>query len=244
MMTLRLLSYMLELWELQRRGWDDRKAPIAERRLTPVVPFVFYTGEDNWTTPLAFRNMFDAPPGFERFIPSWETLFLNLRRTPPETLTAFLSAIGWAMRGLQAEKASYEEFEQTLREAMQGIEGLSEEQFGQWIRAAWYLMLLVKHRRPDTEDVPLTDLLLEQTRQSKFFTREETETMYTAANRLIDEGRQISLRSAVERVLAKKFGKLPEPIVSQIKTVTAPEELDALLDRALDAQSLADFTAN
>ena len=41
MMTLRLLSYMLELWKLQRREWDDRNAPLAERRLTPVLPLFF-----------------------------------------------------------------------------------------------------------------------------------------------------------------------------------------------------------
>ncbi len=97
---------MMELWEIQRREWDDRNAPLSERRLTPVVPFVFYTGEDHWATPLDFRDRFDIPPGCERFVPTWETLFLNLHRTPPEALTALVHAIGWALRALQAEKAS------------------------------------------------------------------------------------------------------------------------------------------
>ncbi len=56
------------------------------------------------------------------------------RRAPPpaSSLTAFVNAIGWALRALQAEKAPYEQREQTLREAMTGLEGLTAEQFGQW----------------------------------------------------------------------------------------------------------------
>ena len=196
--------------------------------------------------------MFDIPPGFERFIPAWETLFLNLRRTPPEMLTAFVNAIGWALRALQAEKASYEVIERTLREAMRGLNGLSEEQFGQWLRVGTYLVLLAQHRLADPEGSPLFNLIIEEARQSKFSNREETQTMYTMANRLMDEGMakgraegaQTSLRSAIRRTLAKRFGELPESITVRIEGVTALEELNALLDRALDAQSLADFTEN
>jgi hypothetical protein len=53
------------------------------------------------------KRLMDLPPELERFVPDWETLFLNLRQTPPETLTRFASAIGWALRVLQAEKARW-----------------------------------------------------------------------------------------------------------------------------------------
>ena len=235
-MPLRLLSYMLEVWTLQQRGWKDQNTPLTQRRLTPVVPFVFYTGEDRWDAPLSFGSMFDVPPGFERFIPGWETLFLNLHQTPPETLTSFLSAIGWALRGMQAQKAPYEEIERTLRDAMAGLEGLSEEQFGQWLRAAWYLVLLVNHRRPPGEGNPLTDILRDQAHQSKFFAREETAIMYSYADSLIDqgiekgrtegrtEGAQLSLRAILEQILVTKFGALPETVTQTI----AAADLDTL----------------
>ncbi len=51
-------------------------------------------------------------------------------------------------------------------------------------------------------------------------------------------------RSAIRRALAKKFGDLPETLVAQIEAVTELQECDALLDRALEAQGLADFAAN
>ena len=228
LMTLRILSYMLELWDTQRREWEARNAPLAECRLTPVVPFLFYTGEANWNTPLKFRAMFDVPDGFEPFIPSWETLFLNLHRTPPATLTSVLSSIGWALRALQVEKSSYEEFERVLREAMQGLEGLSEEQHGQWVRAAWYLALLINHRRPEPEGEPLFGLLREQSRQSKFYEQKETEAMYTLANKFedqgIEKGQQLSLRAVLEQILVKKFGTMPDGLSETI----ADADLDTL----------------
>ena len=84
-------------------------------------------------------------------IPAWETLFLNLARTPPETLTRFAAAVGWVLRVLQAEQAPLENLERVLAEALTGLEGLPDEQAGQWLRAAWYLLLLVFHRREEAE---------------------------------------------------------------------------------------------
>ena len=232
-MTLRLLSYMLELWELQKREWDDQNVPPAERRLTPVVPFVFYVGRRSWNTPLSFQAMFDVPPGFERFIPSWETLFLNLRKTPPETLTSFVNAMGWALRTLKSEQASSARFEQALKDAMAGMEGLTEEQKGQWKRVGIFLWQLTQYRRPPKDRALLT-LLRELARQSKFFEKEEVEAMYTIADEMRDEGiaqgrqegRQISLRAVLEQILVTKFGALPDAIQQTI----AAADLDTLND--------------
>src|SRR5207248_3648109 len=87
LMGLRLYLYMGQLWDTQRREWEDRKPPAAERRLLPVIPVVYYTGEKRWSAPISLRHLMDLPPELERFVPEWETLFLNLRETLPETLT-------------------------------------------------------------------------------------------------------------------------------------------------------------
>ena len=50
-------------------------------------------------------------------MPSWETLFLNLHRTPPDALTRFATAVGFALRVLQSEQAPKAEFEAALRNA-------------------------------------------------------------------------------------------------------------------------------
>jgi hypothetical protein len=238
LMPLRVLSYLLALWKQLYREWEDASTPTEERRLPVVVPFIFYTGERNWNHSLAFVDLFAVPPGFGRFVPSWETLFLDLRQTPSEQLTAFVNSIGWALRALQAEKASYEEIEQTLQEAMSGLEQLDEELAGQWLRVAWYLLLLVTHRRSPEESPNLVELLQEQSRQSKFREREEWEAMEISyADYLKEQGETKGLRTALETVLKARFGKLPKNIQQAI-TVADVDKINAWLQLGATANTL------
>jgi hypothetical protein len=110
-MGLRLYLYMGELWELQRREWEDRQIPVAERRLRPIVPLVFYTGEGIWSIPISLKHLMDLPADLERFVPAWETPLLSLHETSPEVLSQIAGAVGWALRVLQAEKAPLTEIE-------------------------------------------------------------------------------------------------------------------------------------
>jgi predicted transposase YdaD len=238
LMPLRVLSYLLALWKQLLREWEDANIPAEARRLPVVVPFVFYTGERNWNHSLAFVDMFAVPPGFARFVPSWETLFLDLRQTPSEQLTSFVNSIGWALRVLQAEKASYEEIERTLREAMAGLEGLDAELAGQWLRVAWYLLLLVTHRRSSEESPNLVELLQEQSRKSKFREREEWETMEMSyADYLKEQGRTGGMRSALETMLIARFGKLPKKVREAI-TAADIDKINAWIQAGATANTL------
>ena len=161
----------------------------------------------------------DLPAELERFVPDWETLFLNLRHTPPETLTRFASAVGWALRVLQAEKAPRAEMERVLREAMTGLEGLTEEQSGQWLRVAWFLLQLAIHRR---EEAVLVTVVLEEAHHSKFRERGRITTMgLTVAEQWKAEGEAEgeargeargeakATRELLETLLTERFGSLP-----------------------------------
>src|SRR5712691_5240864 len=213
-MALRLSLYMGELWDTQRREWEDRKTPPAARRLFPIIPVVYYTGERRWSQPLALKELMDLPAELERFVPDWETLYLNLRQTPPETLTRFANAIGWALRVLQAEEAPLAELERVLKEAMAGLEGLTAEQSGQWLRVAWFLLQLVSQRR---EERSLLDLVLAEARQSKFGERERVTTMGVSLGEQWKsegkaEGETETAREMLATVLETRFGSLPEAI--------------------------------
>jgi hypothetical protein len=208
LMPLRVYLYMGELWDTQRREWEDRQTPAADRRLLPIIPVVYYTGEKRWRQPISLKSLMDLPPVLERFVPDWETLFLNLRHTPPEALTRFASAVGWALRVMQAERAPLAELEQVLREAMRGLEGLSEEQAGQWLRVAWFFVLLVLHRREEAE---LAALIIEQTRQSRFREGEQVSAMGQSILEQVEaRGEARAAREALETVLVARFGPLPE----------------------------------
>ena len=179
LMGLRLLSYMMQLWESQRREAQDASLPASQLRLSLVVPVVFYTGVDTWNTLPGLGALLDAPPALGRFVPTWDTLFLNLHNTSPDDLTRFSTAIGYALRVLQAEREPLLELEQVLNEAMVGLEGLGEAQGGQWLRIAWYFLLLVFHRRSHQEFPALLQTVQERARASKFHERVEVDTIMT-----------------------------------------------------------------
>jgi len=85
--------------------------------------------------------LMDLPIELEPFTPRWETLFFNLHETPAGSLTRLATAVGWALRVLQAEQAPRAEMERVLVEAMSGLAGLAKEQSGQWLRVVWCLVL-------------------------------------------------------------------------------------------------------
>jgi hypothetical protein len=235
LMGLRLYLYMGQLWEAQWREWEDRRPPPEERRLRPIIPIVFYTGTKTWSTPIGLKQLMDLPAELERFAPAWETPLLDLHRTPPEMLTQFASAIGWALRVMQAEGAPLAELELVLREAMAGLEGLSDDQSGQWLRVAWFLVLLVLHRR---EEPHLAELLVDQARQSRFQEREEVSEMgLSVLEQAEARGETRATREALETVLTTRFGPLPE----RIRDAIAAADLDAMkvwLGRAANAPTL------
>ncbi len=68
---------------------------------------------------------------------------------------------------------------------------------------------------------------------------EEVEKMVTVYERTgIERGKRLALI----RILTKRFGSLSEQIVAAIERIESEAELDALLDAALDAKSLAELS--
>lgn len=191
----------------------------------------------------------DLPGSLQRFTPHWDTLWLPLQETDPGTLTRFASAVGWALRVLQAQRASLPEMRRVLDSAMTGLEGLSEEQAGQWLRTAWYLMLFTYHRRSEPE---LLDLIEERARQSKFRFREEVfhvratlaeierergEAQGEARGRALGEAE--ATRRALLTVLTRRFGVLPPEIEAAVAAAST-ETMTAWLEVAATASSLTD----
>ena len=80
-MGIRVLSYMTELWTAQRRVWESDNIPRSKRRLRLILPIVFYTGEQRWNTPLTLAGIMDIPEELSRFVPTFDTLFLNVKET-------------------------------------------------------------------------------------------------------------------------------------------------------------------
>lgn len=239
LMGLRVLLYMCELWGTQRREWDDAHVPAERRQLRPILPLVLYTGAERWSGPIDLASAMELPAVLERFIPRWETLLLPLNGTPAETLTRFSTAIGWALRLWQAERAPREEMERALRQAMAGLEGLSQEQAGQWARAATFFAQLIFQRR---EEQSLIELFWGEVRGSKFREHEEVIRMgltleQQAEARGAARGAEQQARAALETVLTARFGTLPDEIRRILATANT-ETMNTWLQSAATASTL------
>jgi hypothetical protein len=57
----------------------------------------------------------------------------------------------------------------------------------------------------------------------------------------IEAGRIQGKRESVQQVLKARFGRVPKQIVARVEAMSSEEELDACLERILNAQSLKEF---
>ncbi|MEZ4466270.1 MAG: Rpn family recombination-promoting nuclease/putative transposase [bacterium] len=76
LMPFRLLRYMLRIWE----RWLATRSEA--RRLPLLIPAVLYHGAEAWTTPLAFEDLIDLPPGLDEplrpFVPHFRCVLDDL----------------------------------------------------------------------------------------------------------------------------------------------------------------------
>jgi len=266
LMPLRLLFSMVQLWESQRRDWETRRTPQHRRRLRVVIPLVFYTGRRVWQTPLRLATLFDVPAELERFVPTWETLFLNLHRTSAAMLTRFSSAVGQALRVLQEERAPKEKLRQVLVEVMADLEELPGEHAAQWLEVVWYFTLVLFHRRKEPEYTELEPLVRESARRSKFHLKEEVEQLGKTMAQLVEErgraqgreegraegeargraegeargraeGEALGLRGALQTALETRFGAISPRVRAALATADL-DTLDGWFRRALTAESM------
>jgi hypothetical protein len=191
-----------------------------------------------------------VPEPLARFVPRYETLFLSLQNTPPETLTGEGSVIGWVLRALQSAEKPYQTLHDVLTRAIVYLDTLPEEARTQWHYALHYLWLLVMHRRREGEQEPLQNLI--RYAAERRHDEELREMFRTGAQALLDrgreegrqegwqEGRQEGERGLLLKLLAHKFGPLSPEVRGKAESLTEAEVSD-LAVRILTAQTLEEM---
>ena len=243
-MAFRLLYYMVLIWDTQRRQWLDEEAPKSQWRFRPILPIVFYTGTSTWTTGLDLAALMDLPEPLWRFVPRYDTLFLNLEATCQEELVAEDHPFGWLMWCLRQAEGPLEEFQAALRETLMHLEALPDRELQVWEKAIYYLALLIYHRREEPEQAGLLEMIKRGTGEQR--RREEVETMgKTIAQALIEEGEARGLIQAKQEdllaFLEGRFAPLPNSIYEQVRRIDDPERLSILIRRSATAATLAEL---
>ena len=239
LMQLRLLIYMERIWEAEYREFGSK--PRAEQKWSPILPIVFYTGSDRWTAPLSLAEILEVPAVFERFVPRFDTLFLDVKQMESERLTESGHPFGWLLRVLQEENADERVFREVLETAVSEINRSEETPNAQLREALNYLILLVFHERSETEREPFVDIIKAQSPDEM-----EVETMaQTAAESLIEQGiAQGAREMSIENTLTVLTGRFPGADVSLVKPrLEAIEDLTRLKELIFNASIAKSFRA-
>lgn len=239
-MGLRVLSYEVEIWNAQRREWQDRGLPRSQWLLHPVIPIVFYTGRRRWSSRLGLDELMHLPEPLRQFIPAFDILFLNLRTTDPTVLREAGSAVAMALRGLQASDGSKVEVAAALAEAARGLELLPDSALPEIRRALYYLYLMIRHTRPPEETADLAEVVAESVERLR---EEAREMRKTAAEIDYERGKQETtqgFRNTLLTLLEERFGPLSEATRESI-TRWSPEQIQNTFARLIKADSLAEL---
>lgn len=253
-MTLRVLLYMTHLWARQKAELEAAEVPPAERRYTPILPMVFYTGTEVWDFSPRLLDLIDCPEGMAPCVPAWETLFVPLRDLPPEQVAA-AGPLAPVLRVMQQDGVRGAPFHTVVARGLEELNRMPEDMLLQWLRLVHFLRMVVHHRRGARERPILDEMIVQAAERSKFrrtAQREIAMTEKTYAEVLRDEGKAegeakgrvegttTEARSFLEELLRARFGPLPEGVQARIEQETR-DGCRELGRRLLGARSLADL---
>ncbi|MCG9131831.1 Rpn family recombination-promoting nuclease/putative transposase [Candidatus Poribacteria bacterium] len=235
-MGFRLLSYMMEIWQEQWRAWQSETG--MRRRLDPILPIVFYTGDRRWASPLSLTAIMEVPEILKRFVPTFDTLFLGVKTVDRETLTKPGHPLGWLLSVLQKEGAEKSAISDALVAAVSELGRLDETQVSQVRQALLYFIQLILHRRPAGEREELIELV-------KRHSQDESEVAImaqTAAELLIEQGKAEGIiegkQAAILQLLRLRFQNVPETFTERITSIENLSYLDMLLEQTMTAENL------
>ncbi len=231
-MGFRVLFYMVQIWDFQRRGWESDNVPKSQRRFRPILPIVYYTGEKQWSNPLTLDVIMDMPEVLARFVPKFDTLFLSVNETEAADLKETDQPLGWLLTVLQQENADIETLSTALFEAVPHVKHLR--------KAIAYLVLLILHRRPAAEHEDLIRLVEQQAHDM------EVENMAKSMADVLREqgearGETRAKRENIIKLLQIRFDNVPETVTQKVNKIRSLSRLNSLFEKAATINTLDDF---
>ena len=241
LMGFRVLFYMTQLWDAQRRDWEADEVPRDERRLRPILPMVLYTGERRWSAPLTLTDIMDIPDILSRFVPQFDTLFLSVKETDEADLTKTGHPLGWLLTVLQKEGGSREALSEALVQALSQLNLLDVTESEQRHRAIMYLLLLILHRRPAEEHKELLTLVERHTEEM-----EVSPMAQSMAEVLLEQGvergaRETTIKNILSILKARFPQNNPQPVQQALELILDTNRLTQLHLMAVQAPSLEAF---
>ena len=224
-MALRLLSYILRIWE------RFAAAHPTPAKLPAILPIVLAQGKRPWKSAPRLEDLIDLPDEIADIIRPWQPTLvyhlLELVRIPYEELAGTPEGI-LTLRALKAEP-----MDELLSDAMWeesllfAISDSALERMLRYVLNADLNVSLLKERIKTIRSRPL-----------------QTKAM-TLADQLrlegLSEGQLRAFRTAVQRNLEITHGACPEGIREALDAIEDPKRLEQLLESAIRSESLEAF---
>lgn len=244
MMGLRFLSYMSQIWNAQLEALKNAKVPASQQYLSPILPIVFYTGSRQWNIPVSLNAVMNLPEMMSPFVPTFETLFLNVKDTDTELFGQHNHPFGWLMTVLQNVQEDETSIDETLAEALIKLDTLSDEEAALHAHAMVYLSHLIMAKRPDRENENLIQLIMTHNKNA-----EVEGIIMTGAEALIEQGKAQGLeqgkidekQEAVLRLMRLRFTEVSDVVVNEVNGIEDLTLLDALFEEVFNAETIEDI---
>ncbi len=244
-MGLRLLSYMCQIWERQRRAYITQEVSKGEWLFQPIIPIIFYTGEQKWETLPSLETLMDLPKALSRFLPRFDVLLLDVKRAADETLVRSDHPFGWLLTVLkEADSEDIEPFVEALLRFGEHLQSLPESERSAWQQAIYYLYLLIFFRRSVEERVVLEQIVSEASPYLGI-SDEEEKLMQSMAEHYLQQGiergeRRMSIESTLN-ILTERFSNVDvDALQPKLEAIT---DLNRLMQLSVNAAIAESFNA-
>jgi hypothetical protein len=240
-MPLRYFRYMDRIWTREDADGQDAYLP-------PIIPILISNAQAGWTAPTRFHELFDPAffedsPELARFVPSFELLVDDLRRTSDDSLISRgLAGFGklalWLLRDGRADRifsaldhwaALLDDLPRDRLEAV--IRYIAAVGGGSRVILDEFCANL-ERIAPHTRETVMTYLEQRDAQQRQEGRREGRQ-----------EGRQEGRKDALRQQIALKFGPLSDDAERRVATADG-SEVDRWLERVLFASTLEQLFAD
>ncbi len=223
-----LLKYMVRIWEKALAQNSKMK------KLTPIIPLIFYHGKRKWKFPLDFSSYFGRLDELEPYIPDFRPNLFNVQQLDDKDIHG--SIIYQA--ALKALKHGAISISPHLGEMLQSLLTLP---FDEQLRA--FLSVLFEYILKISKDTKEEDI---EEELRSIGSKDAREVYMTIAERLIErgklegklEGEILDKQDVLLRLLEKKFGSIDRAAKGKIMNIWDRDRLDRAIDRLLDAKSI------
>jgi len=256
LMPLRVLEYVLQIFKAQVRDWSRARRSLANLRLRPVLPVVFYTGTRSWDALGNLVELVELGEHFARRTPGLEPLFLNLSAVPEAQLESKGGYLGQVLRLVQQRRARPEDFRQLLGRVVQRLEQMPAAERLRGLELLSYIQAFVYYEREPAEHRGLQETIEDSVRTDQH--RREVVAMHrTIADELKAEGEKVGIKKGIQKgikkgevagrqhalllQLQKRFGSVPQEVITAIEATTDVAQLDAWLERVLSASTIQEM---